>query len=107
MSAIERDSSYADPYAGLADAYLTSLSSASPARPETELCASDLGGWARSRSTTSPPTLTLSFAISLWWQSNWRGGARAPQGAELKPGNATAHNWCPLPWAAWVSWRTR
>jgi TolB-like protein/Tfp pilus assembly protein PilF len=96
--AIARDSSYADPYAGLADVYLTSYQLGLARASETELYSRLT--WAAERALALDDQSTdahTSFAISLWWQRNWRGTERELRRAlELNPGNATAHSWYSL-----------
>jgi len=96
--AIERDSSYADAYAGLADAYLTAYQFNLSTQPEAEIY-SRLK-WAAERALALDDQSTdahTSFAVSLWWQRNWPGAERELRRAlELNHGNATAHAWYSL-----------
>jgi TolB-like protein/DNA-binding SARP family transcriptional activator/Flp pilus assembly protein TadD len=93
--AIERDSSYADAYAGLADAYLTSyqlnLSDLSEAEIYSRM------KWAAERALALDDRSAdahTSFAISLQWQKNWPGAERELRRAiQLNPSNATARSW--------------
>ncbi|HLA14713.1 MAG TPA: tetratricopeptide repeat protein, partial [Gemmatimonadaceae bacterium] len=96
--AIERDSSYADAYAGLADVYLTNYQFNLSSEPEAETY-SRLK-WAAERALALDDQSTdahTSFAVSLWWQRNWPGAERELRRAlELNHGNATAHAWYSL-----------
>jgi TolB-like protein/Tfp pilus assembly protein PilF len=95
--AIERDSSYADPYAGIADAYLTAyqhnLSSLSAAEAYSRL------KWAAERALAlddESADAHASFAITLWWQRNWPGAERELRRTlELNPGHG-ARGWLSL-----------
>ena len=95
QQAIERDSSYADPYAGLADVYLTSFQLGHSGRSEAE--AYSRLTWAAERALALDERSAdahTSFAISLWWHRNWPGAERELRRAlELNPGNTTARNW--------------
>lgn len=96
--AIERDSSYADAYAGLADVYLTAfqlnLFSTSEAEAYSRL------KWAAERALAiddESADAHVSFAIALLWQRNWPGAAREFRHAlELNPGHATGRSWYSL-----------
>ena len=96
--AIERDSSFADAYAGLADVYLTGYQLGLYDTPEDEVY-SRLK-WAAERAIALDDRSTgahTSFAIALWWQRNWPGAERELRRAlELNPGNATARSWYSL-----------
>lgn len=96
--AIERDSGYADAYAGMADVYLTAWQLNLSERSETEVY-SRLK-WAAERALAlddESADAHVSFAIALWWQRNWPGAARELRRAiDLNPGNATAHTWYSL-----------
>jgi len=96
--AIERDSGYADAYAGLADAYLTAYQFNMLGLSEAE--SYSRMKWAAERALglddESAPAHT-SFAVALWWQQNWPGALRELQRAlELNPGDAMAHSWYSL-----------
>jgi Flp pilus assembly protein TadD len=96
--AIERDSSYADAYAGLADAYLTAyqfnLLGLSEAESYSRM------KWAAERALAlddESAAAHASFAIVLWWQRNWPGAMRELRRAlELNPGDAMARSWYSL-----------
>lgn len=93
--AIERDSSYAEPYAGLADAYLTAYQFNLSGMPEAEVYSRIK--WAAERALALDDRSAdahTSFAIALWWQRNWPGAERELRRAiELNPGHATARGW--------------
>ena len=95
--AIERDSSYADPYSGLADAYLTAHQFNLSSTPEAEVY-SRLK-WAAERALAlddRSPEAHASFAIALWWQQNWPGAERELRRAlELNRGHG-ASGWLAL-----------
>ena len=96
--AIARDSGYAEPYAGLADAYLTSyqlgISGLSEAESYSRL------KWAAERALAlddQSADAHASFAVSLWWQRNWPGAEREfRRTLALAPGNASARGWYAL-----------
>jgi len=92
--AIERDSGYADAYAGLADAYLTSYQFNVSAIPEAEVYSRMK--WAAERALALDDRSAdahASFAMSLWWQRNWPGAERELRRAlELNPGHG-ARGW--------------
>lgn len=93
--AIERDSSYAEPHAGLADAYLTAYQFNIADAPEAEV-------YSRMR-LAAERALALddqsadahtSFGVALWWQKDWPGAERELLRAiQLNPGHVTARNW--------------
>jgi TolB-like protein/DNA-binding SARP family transcriptional activator/Tfp pilus assembly protein PilF len=93
--AIARDSSYADAYAGLADAYLTAYQLNLSTLPEAE--SYSRMKWAAERALAlddKSANAHTSFAISLQWQRNWPGAERELRRAiQLNPGNATARSW--------------
>ena len=95
QKAIERDSTYAEPYAGLADVYLTAYQFNLSTAPEAEIY-SRLK-WAAERALALDDRSAdahTSFAIALWWQRNWPGAERELLRAiELNPGHVTARNW--------------
>ena len=96
--AIEFDSTYADPYAGLADAYLTAYQMNLSSIPEAEVY-SRLK-WAAERALAlddQSADAHTSFAVALWWQRNWPGAERELRRAiELNPGHVTARSWYAL-----------
>lgn len=96
-SAIARDSSYADAYAGLADAYMTAYQ-LWLAGPEAEVYTR--AKWAAERALAlddGSADAHVSFAVSLQWQRNWSGAEREFRRAiELNPSHATARTWYSL-----------
>jgi TolB-like protein/Tfp pilus assembly protein PilF len=96
--AIERDSSYADAYAGMADAYLTAYQLNLSGMPEAEVYSRIK--WAAERAIANDDLSAdahASFAVALWWQRNWPGAERELRRAlELNPGHATARTWYAL-----------
>jgi tetratricopeptide (TPR) repeat protein len=95
QKAIERDSTYSEPYAGLADVYLTAYQFNLSTAPEAEIY-SRLK-WAAERALAlddRSANAHTSFAIALWWQRNWPGAERELLRAiDLNPGHVTARNW--------------
>jgi TolB-like protein/DNA-binding SARP family transcriptional activator/Flp pilus assembly protein TadD len=98
QQAIERDSSYADAYAGLADTYLTAFQNGLSTLPEAEVYSRVK--WAAERALAlddQSADAHASFAVSLWWQRNWPGAERELRRAiELNPGHASARSWYAL-----------
>ena len=96
--ALERDSSYAEAYAGLADVYLTAYQLNLFAMPEAE--AYSRLKWAAERALAADDESAdahVSFAIALLWQQNWPGAEREFRRAlQLNPGHATARSWYSL-----------
>lgn len=96
--AIARDSSYADAYAGLADAYLTAWQLATSTRSEEE--AYSRFRWAAERAVSMDDESAdahTSYAVALWWKRDWPGAERELRRAiELNPGHATARSWYSL-----------
>jgi TolB-like protein/tetratricopeptide (TPR) repeat protein len=96
--AIARDSSYADAYAGLADAYLTAWQLATSRRTEEE--AYSRFRWAAERAVSlddESADAHTSYAVALWWKQDWPGAERELRRAiELNPGHATARSWYSL-----------
>jgi TolB-like protein/Flp pilus assembly protein TadD len=95
QQAIARDSTYAEAYAGLADAYLTSYQLNFDTAPEAEI-------YSRMRSAAQRALALddqsadahVSFGVALWWQKDWPGAEREIRRAiELNPGHATARSW--------------
>ncbi|MEO6528341.1 MAG: BTAD domain-containing putative transcriptional regulator [Gemmatimonadaceae bacterium] len=88
--AIERDSGYADAYAGLADAYLTAYQFNVSSIPEAEV--GSRMKWAAERAVAlddGSAEAHTSFAMALWWQQNWPGAERELRRAlESNPGGA-------------------
>lgn len=96
--ATQRDSTFADAYAGLAHVYLTAYQLNLFDTPEAE--AYDRLKWASERALAlddESADAHLSFAIALQWQRNWPGAAREFRRAiDLNPGHATARSWYSL-----------
>ena len=92
--AIERDSGYADAYAGLADAYLTAYQFKISPLSETEVYSRIK--WAAERALAldaNSADAHVSFAMALWWQRDWLGAERELRRAlELNPGHG-ARGW--------------
>jgi TolB-like protein/DNA-binding SARP family transcriptional activator/Flp pilus assembly protein TadD len=93
--AIERDSSYAEPYSGLADAYLTAYQFNLSSAPEAEIYSRLRGAAERALALDDRSAdAHTSFAVALWWQRDWRGAERELRRAiELNPGLVIARNW--------------
>ena len=93
--AIARDSNYADAYAGLADAYLTSWVLNQTERSEAESRARHK--WAAERAIAldnESGDAWAAHASSLWWQKNWPAAERELRRAiELNPGSSMSHIW--------------
>ncbi len=93
--AIERDSSYADAYAGLADTYRTAWQLNVSDLPEAETFAR--ARWAAERALALDDRSAdahVAFATSLQAQKNWRATERGLRRAiELNPSHATARTW--------------
>lgn len=96
--AIERDSGYADPYAGIALAYLTAHQLSLFTLPEEELYGR--ARWATERALAlddESADAHLAFSVTLQAQRNWPGAERELRRAiDFNPGNATAHSWYSL-----------
>ena len=93
--AIERDSGYADPYAGLADAYLTAYQFNISGIPDAEVYSRIKWGAERALALDDQSAdAHTSFAVALWWQRDWPGAERELRRAiDLNPGYATARGW--------------
>jgi TolB-like protein/DNA-binding SARP family transcriptional activator len=95
--AIERDSTYADAYAGLASVYLTGYAQYIPGFADRE--AETYAGlkWAAERAVALDDNSALAhraLAVLLLWQRNWPGAEREfLRALELNPGDEQAHNW--------------
>ncbi|HEX6053173.1 MAG TPA: tetratricopeptide repeat protein, partial [Gemmatimonadaceae bacterium] len=95
--AIERDSTYADAYAGLAVVYLTGYAQyvAGYADREAETYANLK--WAAERAVALDDNSALAhraLAILLWWERKWPAAERELlRTLELNPGDEQAHNW--------------
>jgi TolB-like protein/DNA-binding SARP family transcriptional activator/Flp pilus assembly protein TadD len=96
--AIARDSTYAEPYAGLADTYLTDFQLGISGMAESD--AYSRYGWAAERALALDDQSSeahASAAILRWWRRDWPGAAREFRRAiELNPGNADARTWYAL-----------
>ena len=96
--AIERDSSYADAYAGLADTYRTAWQLNLSALSEDETF--ERAKWAAERALAlddKSADAHVSVAASLQAEKNWPGTERELRRAiELNPNHATAHTWYSL-----------
>ena len=95
--AIERDSSYADAYAGLADVYLTGYTQYTPGYADREAETSANLKWAAERAVAlddaSAPA-HRALALLRWWQRDWPGAERELlRTLELNPGDAQARHW--------------
>lgn len=92
--ALERDSGYADAYAGLADAYLTAYQFNVSTLTEAE--AYSRIKWAAEKALaldSNSADAHVSFAMSLWSQGNWLGAERELRRAlGLNPGHG-ARGW--------------
>ena len=92
--AIERDSGYADAYAGLSDAYLTAYQFNVSSIPEAEVYSRIK--WAATRALAlddQSADAHASYAISLWWQRDWPAAEREFRRVlELNPGHG-ARGW--------------
>jgi len=95
--AIERDSSYADAYAGLAVVYLTGYALYIPGFADREAETYANLKWAAERSVALDDNSALAHravGILLVWQRDWPGAERELLRAlELNPGDAQARNW--------------
>ena len=96
--AIERDSSYADAYAGISDTYLTAWQMNVGDLPEAE-------AYTRARRAADralelddkSADAHVAFAAALQAEKNWPGAEREHRRAlELNPNHATAHSWLSL-----------
>jgi TolB-like protein/tetratricopeptide (TPR) repeat protein len=95
--AIERDSTYADAYAGLADVYLTGYAQYIPGYAEREAETNANLEWAAERAVAlddaSAPA-HRALALLRWWQRDWPGAERELlRTLELNPGDAQARHW--------------
>jgi TolB-like protein/tetratricopeptide (TPR) repeat protein len=95
--AIERDSTYADAYAGLAVVYLTGYAQYIPGFADREAETYANLKWAAERAVAlddeSAPA-HRALAILRWWQRDWPGAERELlRSLELNPGDQQARNW--------------
>jgi len=94
---IERDSTYADAYAGLAVVYLTGYAQYIPGFADREAETYANLKWAAERAVALDDNSALAhraLAILLWWQRDWPGAERELlRTLELNPGDEQAHNW--------------
>jgi TolB-like protein/Flp pilus assembly protein TadD len=95
--AIERDSTYADAYAGLSVVYLTGYAQYVAGYIDREAETYANLKWAAERAVALDDNSALAhraLAILLWWQRNWPGAERELlRTLELNPGDEQAHNW--------------
>ncbi len=102
-AAIERDSAYADAYAGLAFTHLTRHQLDFSGAPEDE--AYSRIKWAAERALAldeSSADAHAALAVTHWWQRNWPGAERELLRAlELNPGHAAARTWYALLLQGW------
>lgn len=95
--AVERDSSYADAYAGLAFVYLTGYAQYIPGFADHEAETYANLKWAAERSVVLDDNSALAhraLATLLIWQRDWPGAERELRRTiELNPGDEQAHNW--------------
>jgi len=98
QQAIQRDSAYADAYAGMADVYLTAYQNNHFDLPPSESYARLK--WAAERALALDDRSAdahTAFAVALWWGRNWPGAEREIRRAlELNPSHATARSWYSL-----------
>src|SRR5215218_1953587 len=95
--AIERDSTYADAYAGLADVYLTGYTQYITGYADREAETNANLKWAAERAVAlddvSAPA-HRALALLRWWQRDWPGAERELlRTLELNPGDAQARHW--------------
>jgi TolB-like protein/Flp pilus assembly protein TadD len=95
--AIERDSTYADAYAGLAVVYLTGYAQSIPGFADREAETYANLKWAAERSVAlddESAQAHRALAILRWWQRDWPGAERELlRTLQLNPGDEQAHNW--------------
>ena len=95
--AIERDSTYADAYAGLADVYLTGYAQYIPGFADREGETYANLKWDAERAVAldvNSPLAHRALAILLWWQRDWPGAERELlRTLELNPGDEQARHW--------------
>jgi TolB-like protein/DNA-binding SARP family transcriptional activator/Tfp pilus assembly protein PilF len=95
--AIERDSTYADAYAGLAAVYLTGYGQYIPGFADREDETYRNLKWAAERAIALDDNSALAhraLALLRWWQRDWPGAERELlRTLELNPGDEQARNW--------------
>jgi TolB-like protein/Flp pilus assembly protein TadD len=95
--AIDRDSGYADAYAGLAVVYLTGYAQYIPGYADREAETYVQLKWAAERAVALDDASALAhraLATLRWWQRDWPGAERELlRTLELNPGDEQAHNW--------------
>ena len=96
--AIELDSTYADAYAGLSDAYLTAYQLDVLGLSESESYARVKSAAERAMALDPESAAAhTSFATALWWQRDWPGAMREIRlSLELNPGQAMTRAWLAL-----------
>ena len=98
--AVERDSGYADAYAGMADVYLTGFQLNVAGFSESEADAYARLRWAAERAVALDDVSAeahTSLGIAHWWRGDWVAAERELRRAiELNPGYATARTWYSL-----------
>ncbi|HEU4993824.1 MAG TPA: BTAD domain-containing putative transcriptional regulator, partial [Gemmatimonadaceae bacterium] len=101
--AIARDSSYADAYAGLADAYLTAYQLAYLPWEPSEFYARLKAAAERAVALDdNSADAHAAMAIALWWNKDWPGTEREIRRAlQLNPGQANTRTWYGLLLAGW------
>jgi TolB-like protein/tetratricopeptide (TPR) repeat protein len=97
QKAIERDSTYAEAYAGLSHTFLTLHQLYSPTSEEE---AYSRVKWAAERALaldSESGDAHTALSSVLWWQQNWPGAERELRRAiELNPGDSAARSWYAL-----------
>ena len=101
--AIARDSSYADAYAGLADAYLTAYQLAHfPWEPSAFYARIKAAAERAVALDDNSADAHAAMAIALWWNKDWPGTEREIRRAlQLNPGQANTRTWYGLLLAGW------
>ena len=101
--AIARDSSYADAYAGLADAYLTAYQLAYFPWESSVFYARIKAAAERAVALDdNSADAHAAMAIALWWNKDWPGTEREIRRAlQLNPGQANTRTWYGLLLAGW------
>jgi TolB-like protein/Flp pilus assembly protein TadD len=101
--AIARDSSYADAYAALADAYLTAYQLAIfPWEPSAFYARIKPAAERAVALDDNSADAHAAMAIALWWNKDWPGTEREIRRAlQLNPGQANTRTWYGLLLAGW------